>query len=38
MRIIISERQLRTIIENESNERLLEISVDEFLSAENVII
>jgi hypothetical protein len=38
MRVIISERQLRTIIENESNERLLEVSVDEFLSAENVII
>jgi hypothetical protein len=38
MRVIINERQLRTIIENESNERLLEVSVDEFLSAENVII
>jgi|LakMenE01Jun11ns_1017448.scaffolds.fasta_scaffold9821284_2 hypothetical protein len=38
MKIIISERQLRQIIENESNERLLEVSIDDFLSAENVII
>jgi len=37
MKIIINERQYRQIIESESNERLLEISVDEFLSAENVI-
>jgi len=38
MKIIINERQLRQIIENESNERLLEVSIDDFLSAENVII
>jgi len=38
MKIIISERQLRTIIENESNEKLLEISFNDFFSAENVII
>ena len=38
MKIIINENQYRQIIESESNERLLEISVDEFLSAENVII
>ena len=38
MKIIINEEQLRQIIENESNERLLEVSIDDFLSAENVII
>ena len=37
MRIIINESQYRQIIKSESNERLLEISVDEFLSAKNVI-
>jgi hypothetical protein len=37
MKIIINESQYRQIIESESNERLLEISVDEFLSAKNVI-
>lgn len=38
MRIIINESQLRQIIENESNENLLEVSIDDFLSAENLII